>query len=127
MRVLVVDRESFLAELVKLALEADGHTCFTAASVRGAAEILRSARFDFLVADIATDEPRSLVWLEETVLGRSELRGRVVVLSGRSLENAEARRARACGARVIQKPFTLRQLSDAVREGGSAGGLRTGS
>jgi DNA-binding response OmpR family regulator len=116
MKVLVVDRETFLAELVKLALEADGNECFTAASVDAASHVLGSARFDLIVVDLATDEPKSLAWLEETILGRSHLRGRAFLLSGRPLEEAEARRVRACGARVLPKPFTLRQVRDAVRE-----------
>ena len=39
MKVLIIDHEMFLAELVKLALEADGHACFTAAGVDEASAI----------------------------------------------------------------------------------------
>ena len=56
MKVLVFDHETFLAELVKLALEADGNACFTAATVPAANEMLRSIRFDLVVVDLATDE-----------------------------------------------------------------------
>ena len=115
MKVLVIDHETFLAELVKLALEADGHACFTAASVPAASELLRSIRFDLIVVDLATDDSNSLVWLEATILGNPELRGRAFVFAGGALEPNEAHRVRACGARVIQKPFTLHQLRDAVR------------
>jgi DNA-binding response OmpR family regulator len=115
MNVLVVDQETFLAELVKLALEADGHACFTAASVLAASEMLRSIHFDLIVVDLATDDPNSLAWLEETILGHPELRERAFVFAGGALESTEARRVWAFGARVIQKPFTFHQLRDAVR------------
>jgi len=115
MKVLVVDQETFLAELVKLALEADGHACFTAANVREASEILSSIRFDLLALDLGADEPSSLVWLEETTLGHPELQGRAFVLAGRLLEPPELARVYECGAQVIQKPFTLHQLRDTVR------------
>ena len=115
MKVLVFDHETFLAELIRLALEADGNACFTAGSVPGASELLRSIRFDLVVVDLATDEQESLVWLEEAVLGHPELHGHAFAFVGGALEPDEARRVRACGAKLIQKPFTLHQLRDAVR------------
>ena len=127
MRVLVVDHETFLAELVKLALEADGNACSTAASVLAATEMLRSIRFDLIVVDLAADDPKSLVWLEETVLGHPELRGHAFVLTDRLLEHPETLRVQACGARTIQKPFTLHQLRDAVRTMTPVAGKKAGS
>jgi DNA-binding response OmpR family regulator len=115
MKVLVFDHETFLAELVKLALEADGNACYTAADVPAASELLRSMRFDLLVVDLATDEERSLAWLEEAVLDHPELHGHAFAFAGGTLDPDEARRVWACGAKLIQKPFTLHQLRDAVR------------
>ena len=125
MKVLVVDHETFLAELVKLALEADGNVCFTAASVLAASEMLLSIRFDLIVVDLATDEPKSLIWLEETLLGHPELQGRAFVFAGGALQPTEADRVRACGARVIQKPFSLHQLRDTVRAMAPVAGKKT--
>jgi DNA-binding response OmpR family regulator len=115
MKVLVVDHETFLAELVKLALEADGHACFTAGSIQQASDLLRSIRFDLLALDLAADEPNTLAWLEETTLGHPEMHGRAFILAGRALEEPELARVLECGAQVIQKPFTLHQLRDTVR------------
>ena len=115
MKVLVFDHDAFLAELIKLALEADGNACFTAGDVPAATGLLRSIRFDLVVVDLATDENESLVWLEEAVLGHPQLHGHAFAFAGGELESDQARRVRACGARLIQKPFTLHQLRDAVR------------
>jgi len=115
MKVLVFDHETFLAELIKLALEADGNACFTAGNVPVATELLRSIRFDLIVVDLATDEQESLVWLEEAILLHPELHGHAFAFAGGALEPDEARRVWICGARLIQKPFTLHQLRDAVR------------
>jgi DNA-binding response OmpR family regulator len=115
MTVLVVDHETFLAELVKLALEADGHACFTATSIDEASEILRSVHIDLVTLDLVMDGRDPLDWLEEILVGHPELAGRVFVLTGRLLEHAEAVRVQASGARVIQKPFTLHQLRETVR------------
>jgi DNA-binding response OmpR family regulator len=116
MRVLIVDHKTFLAELVKLALEADGHMCFAATGVAQASEILSSARMDIVVLDLVIDGHNPLNWIEETILGNSELHGRVFVLADRQLEHDEAARLQACGARVIRKPFTLHQMRETVRK-----------
>ena len=115
MKVLVVDHKTFLAELVKLALEADGHVCFAAAGVAEASGILRSVRIDVVVLDLVTDGHNPLLWIEETILWDPELHGRVFVLADRQLERDEAVRVQACGARVIRKPFTLHQMRETVR------------
>jgi DNA-binding response OmpR family regulator len=115
MKVLVVDHKTFLAELVKLALEADGHMCFAAAGVDEASEILRSVRMDIVVLDLVMDGHNPLRWIEETILREPALHGRVFVLADRQLEHDEAARVQACGACVIRKPFTLHQMRETVR------------
>ncbi len=115
MKVLVVDHKTFLAELVKLALEADGHVCFAATGVVEASEILRSLRIDVVVLDLVIDGHNPLLWIEQTILADPELHGRVFVLADRQLEHDEAVRVQACGARVIRKPFTLHQMRETVR------------
>jgi len=115
MKVLVVDHKTFLAELVKLALEADGHTCFAANGVVEASGVLRSLRMDIVVVDLVMDGHNPLAWVEDTILGEPALRGRIFVLADRQLEDAESARVIACGARVIRKPFTLHQMRETVR------------
>jgi DNA-binding response OmpR family regulator len=114
-RVLVVDDETFLAELVRLALEADGHECHTAGTIESATELLRSVPVDVLTLDLVLGGKDPLDWLEETILGYPALHGRVFILTGRLLDHDESLRVRGCGARVIQKPFTLHQLRETVR------------
>jgi DNA-binding response OmpR family regulator len=115
LQILVIDDEGFVAELVSLALEADGHGCFTAGTLDEATEILRSVRVDLLTVDLTLDGRDSIDWVEEVVLANPDLHGRVFVLTGRPVEAAEAPRIQACGARVVYKPFTLQQLRETVR------------
>jgi two-component system, OmpR family, response regulator len=115
LKVLIVDNEGFVAELVGLALEADGHECLTAANLASAGEILRSVRVDLLAVDLLFDGRSVIDWLEEVILSHADLHGRIVILSGGLVGAAEAPRIRACGARVVKKPFTLVQLRETVR------------
>ena len=115
MKVLIVDDEPFLGELVKLALEADGHECFAVAGLDEASELLRSVPIDLVSLDLVAEGRNPLVWLEEKILAYPKLRGRAFILTDRALELDEAARLLASGARVIEKPFTLSQMREAVR------------
>jgi len=115
MKVLIVDDEPFLGELVKLALEADGHDCFAVVGLAEATELLRSVRIDLVSLDLVTDGRNPLVWLEEITLAHPGLQGRAFVVTDRALTLEEAERLLSCGARVIEKPFTLSQMREAVR------------
>ena len=122
MRVLVVDDETFLAELVKLALEADGHVCYAADSIRDAAEVVRSVRLDLVALDLVSGGEDPIGWIEGVVLELPQLHGRIVVLTARELVDAELLRLTGCGARVMPKPFTLHGLRRLVMEiGGTEG------
>jgi two-component system OmpR family response regulator len=126
MKVLIVDDEPFLGELVKLALEADGHDCIAVVGLDEASELLRAVRIDLVSLDLAADGRRPLRWLEETTLAYPDLHGRAFILTDRALELDEATRLVACGARVIEKPFTLNQMREAVRTMASVTGRPPG-
>jgi len=114
MKILIVDHERFLAELVKLALEADGHACYTASTAEMASEILAAEHVDLITLDLDASDGGALDWLDGVVLAHPEFHGRVFVLADRPLDHDESRRALACGARVIGKPFTLDQVRETV-------------
>jgi DNA-binding response OmpR family regulator len=120
MRVLVLDDETFVAELVKLALEADGHLCYAAGCIEDAAEIVRRVRLDVLALDLVRGNIDPLAWTEELVLAFPELHGRILVLTGRPLDDGERLRLNGCGATVMPKPFTLHGLREEVAKLGSA-------
>ena len=120
MRVLVVDDETFLAELVKLALEADGHVCYAADSIQDASEVARSVRLDLVALDLVSGGEDPIGWIENTVLEFPQLHGRIVVLTARELVDGELLRLTGCGVRVMPKPFTLHGLRRLVTEIGSA-------
>ena len=123
MRVLVLDDETFLAELVKLALEADGHVCYAADSLQDATEVVRSVRLDLVALDLFSGGDDPIAWIEDLVLRLPELHGRIVVLTARELGEGQLLRLAACAARVMAKPFTLHGLRRLVKEIGGTEGL----
>jgi two-component system, OmpR family, response regulator len=122
LRVLVLDDETFLAELVKLALEADGHVCYAADSIEDAAEVVRSVQLDLVALDLVSGGSEPIAWIEDVVLRYAGLHGRIVVLTAREIGGHDLLRLTACGVRVMAKPFTLHGLRRLVKEIGSVEG-----
>jgi DNA-binding response OmpR family regulator len=114
MNVLIIDSEAFLAELVCLALEADGHFGVVVASVDEASAMLLAVRVELLLLDLGSAGNDPLSWLEGTILAHAELQGRIFVLNDRQLSLEASARLLACGARVLEKPVTLAQILETV-------------
>jgi DNA-binding response OmpR family regulator len=62
MNVLIIDSEAFLAELVCLALEADGHFGVVVASVDEASAMLLAVRVELLLLDLGSAGNDPLSW-----------------------------------------------------------------
>jgi DNA-binding response OmpR family regulator len=83
-------------------------------------------RIDLVSLDLVAGGRSPLQWLEQATLSHPELHGRAFVLTDRALEFDETARLLACGARVIEKPFTLNQMREAVRTMASVTGRSSG-
>jgi DNA-binding response OmpR family regulator len=116
MVILAIDDEPFVAEMIQDVLEKEGHTCLTAVSVEEAEWIAGQAPIEGLVLDVGMPGKSSLDWLEELALARPELARRTLVVTGYPLEDRLVTRVRGCGARILSKPFDIRDLAATVRQ-----------
>ncbi len=112
--VLVVDDEPSLRLLGRVNLELEGHRVLEAATVPAARELLATEHVDVALLDVHVGSGNGIDLLDE--IEALDLPVRVVMLSGTS-EIAQQVRARVAG--VLGKPFTLTELSAAVRVEGS--------
>ncbi|MBZ5638368.1 MAG: response regulator [Acidobacteriia bacterium] len=115
MAILAVDDEPFVVEMIQDVLEKEGHTCLTAASVEEAEWIAGQAPIEGLILDIGMPGKAPLDWLEELALARPELARRTLVVTGYTLEEGLVLRIHGCGARILSKPFNIRELVEEVR------------
>lgn len=113
-RILIVDDENSITEVVSKFLAMDGHQCATAFSAREALIKIKQAKYDAVVSDICMAGSSGVDLLKEVKALDADLP--VILMTGHPrLENAvEAVRMRADG--FLLKPFQATQLRTAVRK-----------
>jgi len=116
MTVLVVEDLSNLAEPLQDLLEEEGHGCLTACDVEEAAWMMQTVDVDVLVLDLEVPGRGAREWLQELCLARPELARATVAISGSPAGVEEILAIRASGASLIQKPFPIQVLHDAVMD-----------
>ena len=112
-RVLVVDDEPWVAEILARMLEADGHVVDIAENGAVALERVRARHYDLIVCDVRMpdlDGPGFYARIEQEM---PELVPRVVFITGSAMTPAVERFLGQTQAPFLNKPFTV----DEVREG----------
>ncbi len=114
-RVLVVDDEAEISDLMRESLEAAGYEVATAESGEVALELLDEARFDAIVSDLR------MAGLDGTHLWQAlrerhpAMASRLLFVTGDTLSLDAAAFLSETGAPSLEKPFAPRELVEAVR------------
>ena len=113
-RVLVVDDEARLAQLLRAFLELQGHEVVTATGGREALGLLATGAFDCILTDLGMPEVSGWDVAREAARRCPDVP--VVLISGWGAQ-IDAAEVRAAGiARVIQKPYTFDAIGRALSE-----------
>jgi DNA-binding response OmpR family regulator len=115
MRILIVEDESELAEVLRRMLEQMGNSCRVAPDAAAAETLLRREPVDALTLDLNLPGTPGLAWLEGVARERPRLARRTLVITGGHLDADVVQRVARCGAGVLAKPFTRDGLRTAVR------------
>ena len=115
MKILIVEDECEVADLLQRALEDLGNECVLATDAGEAAHALETGEVDALTLDLGLPDAEGIQWLEAIAESRPELARRTLVITGLMLETDNLTRLARCGAGMLAKPFTLAALEDAVR------------
>ena len=114
-RVLVVDDEADLAEVMREMLESAGFEVATAESGEVALELLDAARFDAVVSDLRMPGMDGPTLAREVVERHPALAARMLFVTGDTLSASGREFLAHSGRPCIDKPFTPADLVDAVR------------
>lgn len=107
-KVLVVDDEAQMRELIVKLLSLLGHQCITAGSGLEALEKAEEEKIDAVVTDIVMPEMDGIVLTRE--LSKKRYRLPIMIITGHSKEYSEES-ALAAGAReFIRKPFSIEEF-----------------
>jgi len=115
MRILVVEDEPMVAELLQRVLEAAGNSCILAHDAAAATAALDEHAVDAVTLDLTIPGSHGLVWLEQLAERRPELARSTLIITATQLDPPAIERVARCGAGVLAKPFTLDALTSAVR------------
>lgn len=114
-RVLVVDDEPEVAELMREVLESAGFDVLTAESGAVALELLAEARFDAVVSDVLMPDLDGPALWQRLQAEHPALARRILFVSGDTLSDAARQTLADTGAPTLDKPFTSADLLGAVR------------
>ncbi len=114
-RVLVVDDEPELADLMRAMLESVGLEVATAESGAVALELLREARFDAVVSDLRMPDMDGPALWQAVCAHDAALSRRMLFVSGDTLSGASQQWLHAQGLPSLDKPFSSDELLAALR------------
>jgi CheY-like chemotaxis protein len=117
-RILVVDDESWIVDLVAEILAVDGHTVETAANGLVALRKIQERPYDLIVCDVRMPELDGPSLYRELAYRQPDLLPRIVFITGTTHETTTAAFLEQTGAPCLQKPFTIEDLRQVVRRMG---------
>ena len=114
-RVMVVDDEAEIADLIRTLLESAGYEVATAESGAVALELLEAARFDAIVSDLRMPDMDGAALWREVRLRQPALARRMLFVTGDTLSPGARQFLSDTGCRGLEKPFDKVDLLAAVR------------
>lgn len=113
-RIIVAEDEAGVREFVTRALTIDGHQVTAVEDGLRALDALASDDFDLLLTDIVMPGLDGIALALK--VGTSYPDMRILLMSGYAAERQRAHNLEALVHRVVAKPFSLKELCEAVRQ-----------
>ena len=112
-RILVVDDEPDIRQIIRLILEGEGHEIVEADDGLAAYEAVRSSSFDLVLLDAMMPGMDGYQLLEK-LLGVEEFAAPVIMVTGRTDAESMFLEADAGAIDHISKPFTMEEIRETV-------------
>ena len=113
-KILLAEDDDTLRQYLKWELGKAGHDVFAVGDGRDALPVLAEGRFDVLVADIVMPEVDGIELARRA--GAVDSRLRILFITGFSAVALRRRGVRVPDARILSKPFHLRELVDEIQK-----------
>jgi DNA-binding response OmpR family regulator len=113
-RILLVDDESSVLDLVRTTLETCGYQVDTAGTSQDAMEKVRSDTYSMVILDLLLPDMNGFLLSQEIRRLRPELGNRILFISGILFGQSTVDHLGSVGAGFLSKPFQLESLIDAV-------------
>jgi CheY-like chemotaxis protein len=113
-RILVIDDERAVRDLISDALNIEGHDVMTAENGKEGLDLIGQYRFDLVFCDLRMPEMDGQAVYEEVQRNHPQVLKRIVFVTAQANSSDYGPFLRETGIPVIEKPFTLSQLRQAV-------------
>jgi DNA-binding response OmpR family regulator len=113
-RILLVDDEVSVLELIRTTLETCGYVIDTAASSQEAMEKVRHHEYGMVILDLLLPDMNGFLLSQEIRRLRPALGNRILFISGILFGQSTIEQLGSVGAGFLSKPFQLRALIEAV-------------
>ncbi len=114
-KILVVDDESLIREILRQALSMEGYEVVTAANGNEAMKLFNAENFDLVITDLMMPEKEGIETIQEMKLLAPDLK--IIAMSGRQGIGSFLNVAKYLGASaILAKPFEHSVLSATIRE-----------
>jgi len=113
-RILVIDDERAVRDLISDALSIEGHEVLTAENGKQGLDLIAQYRFDLVFCDLRMPEMDGQALYEEIQRDHPQVLKRIVFVTAQANSADYGPFLRSSGIPVIEKPFTLAQLRQAV-------------
>jgi CheY-like chemotaxis protein len=113
-RILVIDDERAVRELISDALNIEGHEVHTAENGKEGLDLIGQNRYDLVFCDLRMPEMDGQALYEEIQRNHPQALKRIVFVTAEANSADYGPFLRDTGIPVIQKPFTLSQLRQMV-------------
>ncbi|HET8533874.1 MAG TPA: response regulator [Methylomirabilota bacterium] len=113
-RILVIDDERAVRELISDALKIEGHDVHTAENGKEGLDLIGRNRFDLVFCDLRMPEMDGQALYEEVQRDYPQVLKRIVFVTAQANSPDYGPFLRTTGIPVIEKPFTLNQLRQMV-------------
>ena len=115
-KILVVDDEAGMRQLLDIVLRKEGYTVMTAATGKAALEQLAERSCDVIVTDIRMPDLDGPEFYERVIAKKPLLRDRFIFITGDSLNPRANRFIKSTNALCLDKPFRFSDLNASIIE-----------
>ncbi|TDI14133.1 MAG: PAS domain S-box protein [Acidobacteria bacterium] len=115
-RILVVDDERVILDLLATILETSGHRVDTASNGQRALEMLKKARYDLIISDMKMPDIGGEVLWESVHASDPDMAGRIIFSTGDTMNPATRAFFERTGNHYLAKPFRVEEVDQVVRK-----------
>lgn len=115
-KILAVDDNQDITDMVKELLEFNGYSCTTANSSRACLNLLRSEQFDLILLDLAMPEMSGVDLLKEIKADSSLKHNKIILFTSSYITDSEINELIKLGAlSCIRKPINKDKLIELIK------------